>query len=68
MLNSYRITFNPKKSKLLCCNVDDTDVIPQIYLRYKVILIVELDKHLGKYISTNIKDRNIIDNICDLYQ
>ena len=26
--NSHSITFNPNKSKLLCFNVDDTDVIP----------------------------------------
>ena len=25
-------------------------------------------KHLGNYISTNISDRNIIANVCDLYQ
>ena len=26
------------------------------------------DKHLGNYISTDIHDRNIIANVCDLYQ
>ena len=26
------------------------------------------DKHLGNYISTNIADRNIVDNVYDLYQ
>ena len=53
---------------LLCFNVDHTDVIPQTYLNGEVIPVVDSDKHLGNYISTNITDRNIIDNICDLYQ
>ena len=66
--NSNRITFNPNKSKLLCFNVDDTDVIPQTYLNGEVIPVVDYDKHFGNYISTNITDKNIIDNICDLYQ
>ena len=65
---SHSITFNPNKSKLLCFKVDGTDVIPQIYLNGEVIPDVDFDKHLGNYISTNITDRNIIDNICDLYQ
>ena len=34
----------------------------------EVIPVVDSDKHLWSYISTNITDRNIIDNICDLYQ
>ena len=62
------ITFNPNKSKLLCFNVEDTYVIPQTYLNCEVIPVVDSDKHLGNYISTNITDRNIIDNICDQYQ
>ena len=65
--NSHSITFNPNKLKLMCFNVDDTDVIPQTYLNGKVIPVVDSDEHLGNYISTNITDRNIIDNICDLY-
>ena len=67
--NSHSITYmNPNKSKLLCFNVDDTDVISQTYLNSEVIPVVDSDKHLGNYISTNITDRNIINNICDLYQ
>ena len=66
--NSHIITHNPKKPKLLCFNVDYIDVIPQIYLNGEVISDVDSDKHLENYISTNITDRNIIDNICDLYQ
>ena len=66
--NSHSITFNANKSKLLCFNVDDTDVIPQIYLNGEVIPVVDSDKQTGNYISTNITERNIIDNICDLYQ
>ena len=52
----HSITFNPNKPKLLCFNVDDTDVIPQIYLNGEVILVVDSNKHLGNYISTNITD------------
>ena len=48
--------------------MDATDVIPQTYLNGEVIPVVNSDKHLGNYISINITDRNIIDNICDLYQ
>ena len=66
--NSHSITFNPNKSKLLCFNVDDTDVIPQTFLNCKVIPVADSDKHLGNYIFTNITDKNINDNICDLYQ
>ena len=65
--NSHSITFNPNKAILLCFNVDDTDVIPQTYLNGEVIPVVDSDKHLGNYISTSINDRNMIDNICDLY-
>ena len=61
-------TFNSNKSTLLCFNVDDTDVIPQTYLSGEVIPIVDSDNYLGNYISTNITDRNIFGNICDLYQ
>ena len=66
--NSHSITFDPNKSKLLCFNTDDTDLIPQINLNGEVISVADSDKHLGKYISTNITDKNIFDNICDLYQ
>ena len=48
--------------------MDGTDVNPQTYLNGEVIPVVDSDKHLGNYISTNITDRNIINNICDLYQ
>ena len=33
-----------------------------------MIPVVDFDKHLGNYISINIADRHIIDNIYDLYQ
>ena len=42
--------------------------IPPIYLNGEVIPNVSSDKHLGNYISTNIADRNIVDNVYDLYQ
>ena len=59
---------NPNKSKLLCYNVDETVDIPPTYLNGKVIPSAGSDKHLGNYISTDIADRNIIDNVYDLYQ
>ena len=65
---SLSITFNINKSKLLCYNVDETDVLPPIYLNGEMIPVVDFDKHLGNYIPTNIADRHIIDNIYDLYQ
>ena len=65
---SHSITFNPNKSKLLCYNADLTRVVPQLYLNGEIIPVVESDKHLGNYISTNIHDRNIIGSVSDLYQ
>ena len=62
------IAFNPNKSKLLCYNADEAVDIPQIYLNGEVIPSVGSDKHLGNYISTDIADRNIVDNVYDLYQ
>ena len=66
--HSTCITLNSNKLKLLCFNVDDTDVILQIYLNGEEIPVLDSDKHLGNYISTKYTDSNIIDNICDLYQ
>ena len=65
---THSITFNPNKSKLLCYNADEAVDIPPIYLNGEVIPSVGSDKHLGNYISTNIADRNIVDNVYDLYQ
>ena len=63
----YHITLNPAKSKLLCFNVSSSDISP-IYLNGTPVTVVNEDKHLGNYISTNIYDRNIICNVCDFYQ
>ena len=49
-------------SKLYCFNVSSSDVSP-IYLNGTPVTLVNKDKHLGKYISTDIYDRNIISNI-----
>ena len=32
------------------------------------ITIVNCDKHLGNFISSDIQDRNVISSVCDLYQ
>ena len=50
------------------CGFWTTPVIPPIYLNGEQISVVEHDKHLGKFLSTDIYDRNIITNVCDLYQ
>ena len=60
----YHITFNPAKSKWFCFNVSSSD-ISQIYLNGTPVTVVNKDKYLGNYISTNIYDRNIISNVCD---
>ena len=65
---THSITFNPNKPKLLCYNADEAVDIPPIYLNGEVIPSVGSDKHLGNCISTNIADRNIVDNVYDLYQ
>ena len=65
---THSITFNPNKSKLLCYNDDEAVDIPPIYLNGEVIPSVSSYKHLGNYISTDIADRNIVDNVYDLYQ
>ena len=67
-VRSHSITFNPNKSKLLCYNADSTSNVPQVYLNGKKISVVDSDKHLGNFISTNIADRKITENVCDLYK
>ena len=66
--SSHSITFNPNKSKLLCYNSDLASNVPQVYLNGEKIPVVVSDKHLGNFISTNIADRNIAENVCDLYK
>ena len=65
---SHNIVFNSSKTKLLCYNKDPQTVIPPIYLNGEQVSVVEHEKHLGNFLSTNIYDRNIISNVCDLYQ
>ena len=60
--------FNPSKTMQLCFNLDPLSEVPPIYLNGVQISIVEHKKHLGNYVSTNISDKNIIANVCDLYQ
>ena len=55
--DSHIITFNPNKSKLLCYNADLTANVPQVYLNCEKIPVVDSDKHLGNFISTNIVDK-----------
>ena len=65
--NKYSISFNPSKSKLLCFNVDSSNVAP-VFINRKRVEVVQSDVHLGNYISTNITDRNIVGHVCDLHQ
>ena len=65
--NEYSISFKPSKSKLLCFNIDSSNVAP-VFINRKRVEVVQSDVHLGNYISTNITDRNIVGHVCDLYQ
>ena len=49
-------------------NNDSQTVIPLIYLNGKQVSVVEHEKHLRNFLSTNIYDRHIITNVCDLYK
>ena len=55
--SSHSITFNPNKSKLLCYNADLTSNAPSVYLNGEMIPVVDSDKHLGNFKSTNINYR-----------
>ena len=63
----HHIIFNTTKLKLLCYNVDPSQIGP-IYLNNQSIIIVSHDKHLSNFISTDNHDRNILANVCNLYQ
>ena len=56
---SHSITFNPSKTKLLCFNMKLEIKVSPIYLNGERVLIVEHEKHLGNYVSTDIADRSI---------
>ena len=43
-------------------------MVPQVYLNGEKIPVVDSDKHLGNFISTNIVNRNITENLCDTYK
>ena len=64
----HNIVFNPSKTKLLYFNLDPLSEVAPIYLNGVQVSIVEHEKPLGNYVSTNISDRNIFANVCDLYQ
>ena len=53
---------------MLCFDIDPLSEVPPIYLNGLQVSIVEHEKHLGNYVSTNISDRNITANVGDLYQ
>ena len=65
---SHSITFNPSKTKLWCFNLKLESKVPPIYLNAERVSIVKNEKYLGNYVSTDIEDRNINTDVCDLYQ
>ena len=67
ILQNVTVLF-PILQKQSCFNLDPLSEIPPIYLNGVQISLVEHEKHLGNYVSTIISDRNIIANVCDLYQ
>ena len=54
---SHSITFNALKTKLLCFNMKLESKFPPIYLNGERVSIVENEKHLGNYVSTDIEDK-----------
>ena len=60
---SHNIVFNSSKTKLLCYNKESQTVSPPIYLNGEQVSVVEHEKHLSNFLSTNIYDRNIISNV-----
>ena len=64
--DKHEIILNPSKSKLLCFNTDSSSIAP-IYLNGQKIPVVQQDKHLDKYISSDIHDRNINGYVCEFY-
>ena len=57
------LLFNSLKSKLLCYNVDNTGTV-YVTLRNTTVRTSLHEKHLGNFISNNIYDINIKENVC----
>ena len=64
--NKYSISFNPSKSKLLCFNVDSSDVAP-VFINGKRVEVVQSDVHLGNYISILILLAEILLDMSVIY-
>ena len=62
MIITHTVLHSTQTSQTIVFQREWHVVIPQAYLNGEVIPVVDSDKHLGNYISTNITDRNIIDN------
>ena len=50
---SHNNVFNSSKTKLLCYDNDQQTVSPSIYLNGEQVSVVETEKHLGNFMSTN---------------
>ena len=65
---SHSITFNTTKTKLLCFKYEEGKCSPTNISKLRKVSIVEHGRHLGNSVATDIADRNMIANVCDLYQ
>jgi hypothetical protein len=65
--NDYDITFNPKKSKLMCFNHANNIINPCIYVGNDKVQVVNEEKHLGNTLFTDIAKRDMIGTVRDLY-
>ena len=68
ILNRADNNINERYDRSILNDIHPNVNFPQTYLNDEVIPVVDSDKHLGNYLFTNITHKNIIDNICDLYQ
>ena len=60
--------FHSFKNKVVVfSHLDPLSEVPPKYLNGVEVSIIEHEKHLGNYVSTNISDRNIIANVCNQY-
>ena len=61
----YKIMYNPKKSKLMCYNVNSS---PEVSLSGSLVEVVIEEVYLGNHISINIYDRDIYSVVGSLYR
>ena len=62
--SEYNITFNPKKSKLMCFNVS-LETRPVINLCNQLVDVVDSKVYLGTTLFTNVYEKPIDELVCD---